>query len=389
MKIPLVLFLLIAFATGPAYGQTLINPGDSVQVQCSICPACPVCPPERLPEIKIVDPLGSGDYTTIRQATDASQPGWMILVKNGTYNTNLSISTSGTPVQPITLMPYPGHNPVIDFSTNAGSTARIKLEAEWWIIEGFEITGSKGSNGIDIRKGNNTIRNNYIHDNAYSGIEVQSVSGATTADIVNTVIENNVIEHNGIGTGKCLYNSVESPKMCHGVYFSTHKFCTHGINNGSVKNNEIRNHGGAGIQLNGNSCGTTGKIQSLVLEGNRIEGNAWGIAFWHNAESNTVKDNTFRIHSWPVETDNDKFYMVRVNNSPSNAFTGNVFYSRNPNVWPLKTDTVGDNSNAFNNNLWKVTTNIWYWQDVQRSDWMNYKSVTGWGPNSDICITCN
>ena len=98
--------------------------------------------------IFIVSKDGSGDYTTIQAAMDNSEPGDTIQVKDGVYKEGVSITKSGTSSQPITLMNYPGHSPVIDpgggsypneCCPSSGFPPRVEFRAEWVILEGFEI----------------------------------------------------------------------------------------------------------------------------------------------------------------------------------------------------------------------------------------------------------
>lgn len=207
---------------------------------------------------RIVDASGGGDFRSIQSALVGAGPGTVILVKNGTYNGKINISTSGTENNPVTITSYPEHNPVIVPGTETGN--RVEFNAEYVVLEGFEIRG--GYDGVKIYQGNNTIRNNYIHDNLYQGILIISAD--------NIIVECNTISDNGVDPGECEFDDVSSPKHCHGIYMSD--FECAGIDSTVIRNNHIYGHGGRGILWNGQGCGS--EISDTIVDGNLIENNS-------------------------------------------------------------------------------------------------------------------
>src|SRR3990167_3036619 len=190
-----------------------IVPNDHIIFSVSDAPLAPA----NL-RILVVTKDGSGDYTTIQAAVDNSKPGDTIQVKDGVYNEGVSFRTSGTSTQPITLINFPGHSPVIDPGGGSypseccpsSGPLRVAFRAEWIIMEGFEIR--YGWDGVKVFKPHNTIRNNWIHHNRYQVILIIS-----TDDVF---IEGNTIESNGTDPGACYESSWggESPRHCHAVY---------------------------------------------------------------------------------------------------------------------------------------------------------------------------
>jgi len=321
---------------------------------------------------RIVDASGGGDFRSIQSALVGARPGTMILVKNGTYNGKINITTSGTENNPVTIANYPDHNPVIVPGTETGN--RVEFNAEHVILEGFEIRG--GYDGVKLYQGNNTIRNNYIHDNQYQGILIISAD--------NIIIEGNAISDNGVDPGQCLSEEgVSSPKHCHGVYMSDFE-CT-GIDNTVIRNNYISGHGGRGIQWNGFGCGS--EMTNTVVDGNQIENNSWGLALYHNVMGAVITNNIFINDVRPV-TDDVNWTFIGIWKSQNNIITDNEFHTTLPDFAAIQVVDSESANNTVDHNIWRLAGSLWIWDGVERSDWQNYTDITGWDVNSDICIGC-
>ncbi|GAB2980917.1 right-handed parallel beta-helix repeat-containing protein [Streptomyces pseudoechinosporeus] len=126
---------------------------------------------------------------TIQKAVDKARPGDVIAVRGGTYGMtdNITITTSGTASQPITLEAYPGERVVVDgeqlpasHTPVGGSIPRaergaIHQEASHWRILGLEIVN--GPYGIYCDGCNNNVFSGLrTHDNYESGFQLQGAS---------------------------------------------------------------------------------------------------------------------------------------------------------------------------------------------------------------------
>lgn len=324
--------------------------------------------------VRIVSPDGSGDYTNIKDAIAGSRPGSVILVKEGTYNRKLNFTRSGTAENPIIVKNYPGHRPVLDFSTSPDEYPRVEFNAQYIVFEGFEIRN--GWDGVKVYRPNNTIRNNYIYNNDYQGVLIISAG--------NVIIEGNTIRNNGAGTGQCLFDGVQSVRHCHGIYISDY-FCA-GTDNIVIRHNYIAGHGGRGIQWNGAGCAS--KMTHTLVEKNRIENNSWGMAIYYNVEHAVIKDNVF-INRVRPRTNDTSWTFIGIWGSENNVVKNNIFYSTLPDFSALEVFDSESANNDVNNNLWKSEYTWWKWNGSWRSDWENYKAVTGWGADSEICMKCD
>jgi parallel beta-helix repeat protein len=137
-------------------------------------------------------------FKTIQQANQKVAAGDTVYVKNGTYNENLIIKTSGQPNRWITFQAFPGHRPYV-----IGSQEAFRIEANYIKIIGFEIT-SKVENGIvaDGKQGVShhiQILKNVIHDSGCNGI------GASRSDYL--LIEGNTT----------FRNAFTAPWQCSGI----------------------------------------------------------------------------------------------------------------------------------------------------------------------------
>ncbi|WP_405866300.1 right-handed parallel beta-helix repeat-containing protein [Streptomyces sp. NBC_00005] len=127
---------------------------------------------------------------TIQKAVDLAAPGDVIAVRGGTYalTDNITIATSGTASQPITLSAYQGERVVVDgeqlpasHTPVGGSIPRaergaIHQEASYWRISGLEIVNGPYGVYCDGCNGN-VFSHLSTHDNYESGFQLQGASG--------------------------------------------------------------------------------------------------------------------------------------------------------------------------------------------------------------------
>lgn len=127
---------------------------------------------------------------TVQKAVDLAKPGDTITVRGGTYalTDNITITTSGTATQPITLGAYPGEHVVVDgeqlpasHTPVGGSIPRaergtIHQEASYWRISDLEIVNGPYGVYCDGCNGN-VFAHLSTHDNYESGFQLQGASG--------------------------------------------------------------------------------------------------------------------------------------------------------------------------------------------------------------------
>jgi parallel beta-helix repeat protein len=130
-------------------------------------------------------------FCTIRPAALRVSPGQTVLVSSGTYNEQVTVSTSGTASAPIMFAAAPGATPTV-----TGGTYGFYISGKSYVtVQGFNVTGTT-DDGIVVKanSSNVTIRSNHV---SYCG---QPVSGKTAKGIriensSNSIVENNTVDH--------------------------------------------------------------------------------------------------------------------------------------------------------------------------------------------------
>jgi len=142
-------------------------------------------------------------WLTIDYAVDNASPGETIYVRVGTYNERVTISTSGTAGNYITLRNYPGEYPVLDGSGLGRGTMIRAANVSYFKIINLELTAYVGA-GIGIYGAGSHIevRDNYIHDATIDtallgdswAIIVAATQGGVFGTMTDVIVDGNTIE---------------------------------------------------------------------------------------------------------------------------------------------------------------------------------------------------
>ncbi len=185
-------------------------------------------------------------FATLQYAAYLVSAGDSVLVLEGNY-VGFDIRANGTQSHPIVFKAIES-NIVIDVR-NTVTPDGINIEnAEWIVIDGFEVTDQPRAGIRIVLSDFVIIRNSNCHNNYRWGIFT-----GFTDDIT---IENN----------SCSYSEDE-----HGIYLSNSS------DRAIIRNNHSFNNNGCGIHMNGDiSMGGDGIISNAVVEGNIIHDNGYG-----------------------------------------------------------------------------------------------------------------
>lgn len=349
--------------------------------------------PTPLPATIVVNAAGGDDYTTIQAAVDTADPGDVIKVKNGTYAAFNTGSRHGSEASPIYLEPYPGHSPVINMTFT--SDQQIQLNAEWWIVRGFEING--GYFALRVLDDNITVADNVFHNNGFDALLVVPQDEAVS----NIKITGNsfyVVGYEESGTcdettaSSCTVRNIigdTSAKNRHAVYLSNAP--CNGISDVTVEWNHFENLGGRAIQLNGLTggdgapCSSTG-INTITVQNNTVINASWGMSLFYGWASVTVDSNTFNIASWPTTNDTEHTF-IGVWGANGLDVTNNSFTSSSSSVksYMFFDNTIACPTDDLDNNIFDLSSNDWMWNNSNRSDFIAaFTSVTGCGANDTI-----
>jgi hypothetical protein len=156
----------------------------------------------------------SSPFATIKHADNIVMPGDTVIVLDGTYKGDITLSRSGTSGNPIT---YKAQNQwkaqLVGTGTGDGSTV-IGLTGAYIIIQDFDVTGSD-ANGIILASSGKTAsynqaNSNYVHDmvtpcDSNSGTAISTgggddYSGISHNDIIGNMVAN-ITPYNGCPGG--------------------------------------------------------------------------------------------------------------------------------------------------------------------------------------------
>ncbi len=181
-------------------------------------------------------------YTNLQAIAPSLRPGDVVQVDgNATYPGNTTFYNSGTATQPITLLGIPvnGQRPVISGVNGLSGGAVFSLRADYYVVEGFDITGGGDTNtarGFYNTGNSNLLQDSVVHDCTNgTGISGETNSGSLT-------LHNVEVYHCGAGTNAHqIY--VESDDLNHSNAVFRMEFCfVHdGTGGNNVKSRVARN----------------------------------------------------------------------------------------------------------------------------------------------------
>jgi hypothetical protein len=206
----------------------------------------------------------SHPWATIQHADSFAKPGDTVIVLDGIYRGEISLTSSGTPEQPIV---YRAQNKwkarLVGTGTGAGSTI-VGVSGGNIILQGFDITGTD-ANGIILASygsiaNHNRAIGNYVHDlvvpcSSDSGTAIETGGG----DNYNGISHNDMLENlivNIVPEGGCVGGHQAS-----GLFAETP---------GSVIANNTVINAGYGIQ-------SWHAASNLIIYGNTLVNNLRGI----------------------------------------------------------------------------------------------------------------
>ena len=166
-------------------------------------------------------PIGS-PCATLDYIDGLMSAGETLYIRGGAYNTGQKVtwSTSGSSGNVITIKAYTGETPV--FSGGAGLVLFTLTDEEFITIDGLEITGYGRFVGAYSSSNDITIKNNYIHDNTKSVVNINDTTGGSWENY-NWIIENNIFVDNG--------DTVDDTPNPHDVYLGA------GVKDGIIRDN--------------------------------------------------------------------------------------------------------------------------------------------------------
>ncbi len=201
----------------------------------------------------------SAPWITIQQGVSGLQPGDTLYVKNGVYNEQVSVSSSGSVDNYVTITAYQSRGATIDGSGLQIPEYRglVEISGRQYVrFSGFRVinSGPTGtSSGIQVEDSENvTIHGNYTHNTASSGIIFwDSASVTIDANEVEKALSGGATSENeGITVGE-----TDGFEICNNYVHDGNSARGEGIDakdgstNGSVHHNHVHHMQGVGIYV--------------------------------------------------------------------------------------------------------------------------------------------
>jgi parallel beta-helix repeat protein len=335
-------------------------------------------------------------FKTIQKALNTVSAGDTISIRGGTYREKLTVKTSGTSGNSITIQNYENENVVIDGSGVSGSNIIYIYNKSYITIKGLEICNSSSGNtptgifvegsGEGIQILNNKIHDVHTTDNAF-GIAVYGTNGNTP--INNILIQGNEVYNCTLGQSESLTvnGNVTNFKILNNKVHDNDNIgiCCIGFENTAPSNDQARNglvaenivynitskynvtyHGEAcsdGIYVDGGkdiviqkniiyNCDIGIEVASehlnkiasnILVKNNLVYGSGlYGLSIGGSSSGNGYANNcTFR---------NNTFYNntvgINLSKTMTNYIHNNIIYDKDTLLY----GTIG--SNVLKNNLW-------------------------------------
>ncbi|KHD79309.1 hypothetical protein MB27_00765 [Actinoplanes utahensis] len=126
-------------------------------------------------------------YTSVSEALAVVRPGQTIALRGGTHRPTspISISTSGTAAQRITLSSYGSERAVIDASGIPADQWAITQRASWWTVRDLTVTGARNAAWTCLSCANNVFERLSVHDNAGVGLMLRN-DGTAGNQVLNS-----------------------------------------------------------------------------------------------------------------------------------------------------------------------------------------------------------
>ena len=126
-----------------------------------------------------VSPIGSNTndgswmnpWRTIAKAASIVKAGDVVYIIKGVYNEYVKIRASGTELEPIKFLPYPGDHPVIDgnYKDPGSNVGLVDIYGEYIYLSGLEVRNS-ALMGVYVYGNHDIVDNMYVHHCKENGI---------------------------------------------------------------------------------------------------------------------------------------------------------------------------------------------------------------------------
>jgi parallel beta-helix repeat protein len=339
------------------------------------------------------------DFTCIRAAIDAANPGDIIEVHSGTYQENLNVNKQLA----LSGLDTGGGMPVVD-ARGYGDTITVDVNSVR--IEGFNITNSGVYRaGIRLSSRDNIIQNNFFNNNwcciyldssGDNSINNNMLAFNNWRGIYLNTSENNTITDNENGYTGTTYmpKGDDTRPLGERTIGGGHDIVLNYSNSNIIKNNVIPR----GIILN-NTCKSNSIIRNIVSDEitlwnscnnnsiiyNNIDDSIVGIGLYLRSNRNRIEGNAVSNSAVGIGIYSSSDNIVTRNDISNNYRPIDIYYSEGNNIYMnnLKDNRVAQTEGQ--NNIWSSIVPLKYQlknvtlRNYVGNHWTDYKGMDAKG----------
>ncbi len=270
----------------------------------------------------------SNPFKTLTKALSKADAGTTIFLMNGTYSysSTFKLKKNGTSSNPIKILNYSGHTPVVDFSGQpyADSSRGFQISGDYWIIAGISIKNA-GDNGIYISGNHNRVQDCSITKCGDTGLQMSK--GASYNRITRvTSTYNYDSKTNGenadgfaaklsIGPGNVFENCTALHNSDDGFDFYSAGNAVK-VYNCEASYNGVGDGNGQGFKVGGNYTADNHYLEGCISTGNRSRG--------YDQNNNT---GYITLVNCTGTSNKVNFYFPKAPSSGKHKFTGCISVS--------------------------------------------------------------
>ncbi|MGD9862001.1 MAG: nitrous oxide reductase family maturation protein NosD [Pseudodonghicola sp.] len=275
------------------------------------------------------DGSAASPFRSINQALSSGlKPGDEVVVRSGTYNENVNITTGGSAAADITLRSEVPGGAVIQPS---GGWNAISVNANYVTINGFEIVGANGD-GIEANNVHHiSVLNNTVHGSGESGIQFnwsefiriegnttygnatdgwfsgisiyqnRNITGDTTTEGFRTIVRNNISYDNVTETGQHTDGNgiiIDDFQSTQTGGYPSYTYPT------LVENNLVYENGGKGIQVTWSDYVTVRNNTAYHNNQDDLNSGTWRGEISNSQSSNNTFVNNIMVADPSVNANN-------------------------------------------------------------------------------------
>ena len=295
------------------------------------------------------DGSAGNPFRTIGRAIQSVSAGDEVVVKAGTYNESININRGGSAAGDVTIRSETPGGALI--RPPSGSWNAISVNADYVVVDGFDIKGG-GGDGIEANNVHHIkILNNVVHDSGESGIQfnwsefitiegnetynnassgwfsgisiyqVRNITGDTTTTGFRTIVRDNISHDNVTTSGQHTDGNgiiIDDFQSTQTGGYPNYTFPT------LVENNLVYENGGKGIQVTWSDYVTVRNNTAWHNNQDPLNTGTWRGELSNSQSSNNTWVNNIAVVDRSINSNN-----TAIDNTSYGGYVNNVIWANN------------------------------------------------------------